>query len=117
MYEHGCFRCILNFPSDYPHSPPSMYFSPPIWHPNVHEDGKVCISILHSGDDQTGYESRSERWAPVQSVQTIMLSVMSMLAEPNAESPANIDAAKMWREDRAAFKVKVHANVRQSLGL
>ena len=43
LYEHGCFRCILNFPRDYPHSPPSMYFSPPIWHPNVHEDGKVSF--------------------------------------------------------------------------
>ena len=43
LYEHGCFRCILNFPRDYPHSPPSMHFSPPIWHPNVHEDGKVSF--------------------------------------------------------------------------
>ena len=53
----------------------------------------------------------------MQSVQTIMLSVMSMIAEPNAESPANIDAAKMWREDRGAYAAKVHADVRTSLGL
>ena len=58
-------------------------------------------SILHPpGNDPLGYESSSERWSPVQSIEKILLSVMSMLAEPNTESPANVDAAKMWREDR-----------------
>jgi len=53
----------------------------------------VCISILHPpGDDPNHYELSSERWSPVQSVEKILLSVMSMLAEPNDESGANIDA-------------------------
>lgn len=39
------------------------------------------------------YESSDERWSPVQSVEKILLSVVSMLAEPNLESPANLDAA------------------------
>jgi ubiquitin-conjugating enzyme E2 G1 len=56
--------------------------------------GDVCISILHEpGDDQFGYESASERWLPVHTVESILLSVMSMLSDPNIESPANIDAA------------------------
>lgn len=38
------------------------------------------------------YESSSERWSPVQSIEKILLSVLSMLAEPNVESGANIDA-------------------------
>jgi ubiquitin-protein ligase len=42
-----------------------------------------------------GYEHASERWSPVQSVEKILLSVVSMFAEPNVESPANIEAAKM----------------------
>lgn len=59
----------------------------------VYKDGTVCISILHPpGDDPNHYESSSERWSPVQSVEKILLSVMSMLAEPNDESGANIDA-------------------------
>lgn len=37
-----------------------------------------------------------------------------MLADPNDESPANIDAAKMWREDRQNFKKRVAKTVRQS---
>ncbi|CAG8795207.1 16860_t:CDS:1, partial [Racocetra fulgida] len=55
--------------------------------------GMVCISILHPpGDDPNMYESSSERWSPVQSVEKILLSVVSMLAEPNDESGANIEA-------------------------
>ena len=46
--------------------------------------------------------------------QTILVSVISMLADPNDESPANIDAAKMWREDRQNFKKRVAKTVRQS---
>jgi len=47
----------------------------------VYSDGRVCISILHApGDDPMGYESSSERWSPVQSVEKILLSVISMLA-------------------------------------
>ena len=47
----------------------------------VYSDGRVCISILHApGDDPLGYESSAERWSPVQSVEKILLSVISMLA-------------------------------------
>ena len=54
----------------------------------------MCISILHEpGEDQYGYERPEERWLPIHTVETIMMSVISMLADPNDESPANIDAA------------------------
>lgn len=47
----------------------------------VYPDGRVCISILHTpGDDPLGYESATERWSPVQSIEKILLSVVSMLA-------------------------------------
>ena len=49
--------------------------------PSVYADGRVCISILHApGDDPMGYETSAERWSPVQSVEKILLSVVSMLA-------------------------------------
>lgn len=48
---------------------------------SVFSDGRVCISILHApGDDPMGYELSAERWSPVQSVEKILLSVVSMLA-------------------------------------
>jgi ubiquitin-conjugating enzyme E2 G2 len=40
-----------------------------------------------------------------------------MLAEPNDESPANVDAARMWREDRKQYEKIVRDNVRKSLGI
>lgn len=74
---NSCFSCANSRacvcgPS--PHSDTSLTFA-------VYPDGRVCISILHApGDDPMGYESSAERWSPVQSVEKILLSVVSMLA-------------------------------------
>ena len=120
-YEHGVFTGRFTFPSDYPLSPPRMVFDPPITHPNVYGSGarrgEVCISILHAGRDATGYERMEERWSPVQSVHSVLLSVLSMLAEPNAESPANVDAAKLWTQRPEEFRAQVGREVARSLGL
>ena len=60
----------------------------------VHKDGEVCISILHEpGEDKFGYERASERWLPIHTVESILISVISMISDPNDESPANVDAA------------------------
>lgn len=60
----------------------------------VAKNGDVCISILHEpGEDKFGYEKPEERWLPIHTVETIMISVISMLADPNSDSPANVDAA------------------------
>lgn len=84
----------------------------------VFADGRVCISILHApGDDPMGYELSAERWSPVQSVEKILLSVVSMLAEPNDESGANVDAAIMWRDKREQFNKIAKSIVRKTLGL
>uniref|UniRef100_A0A8C2NU22 Ubiquitin-conjugating enzyme E2 G2 n=1 Tax=Capra hircus TaxID=9925 RepID=A0A8C2NU22_CAPHI len=81
-FEFGVFPAILSFPLDYPLSPPKMRFTCEMFHPNIYPDGRVCISILHApGDDPMGYESSAERWSPVQSVEKILLSVVSMLAD------------------------------------
>jgi len=50
-------------------------------------------------------------------VEKILISVMSMLAEPNDESPANVEAAVMWRERRGEFERRVREGVRRGLGV
>lgn len=113
-YEGGLFRARLSFPQDYPYMPPTMRFTSEMWHPNIYSDGKVCISILHApGTDPNEYENASERWLPVHTVETILVSVISMLASPNDESPANLDAAKEWRNEPAVFKKKVKETIRR----
>ena len=60
----------------------------------VYPDGRVCISILHPpGEDEMSGEDASERWLPTQSVSSVLLSVLSLLADPNTSSPANVDAS------------------------
>ncbi|CAL5424370.1 unnamed protein product [Camellia sinensis] len=143
LYDGGYFNAIMSFPSDYPNSPPTVKFVSEVWHPNVYPDGRVCISILHPpGDDPNGYELASERWSPVHTfcgrfvhnlggmesaassmgslgpfnrqVESIVLSIISMLSSPNDESPANVEAAKEWREMKDEFKKKVGRCVRRS---
>ena len=115
LYDGGYFKAHLSFPIEYPFRPPTLKFITKIWHPNIGMDGKVCISILHEpGNDNMGYEQACERWLPIHTAETIMISVMSMLGVPNDESPANVDAAKQWREDLPGYKRKVRQCVRQS---
>ena len=75
----------------------------------VYEDGKVCISILHSpGVDQYNeQESADERWRPILGAESVLISVISKLNDPNLETPAHIDAAKQFKEDYAGYKKKV----------
>ena len=80
LYEGGLFKVHLTFPHDYPLQPPKMQFKTEMWHPNVYPSGLVCISILHPPEeDKYGYEDAGERWLPVHTPQTILLSVISMV--------------------------------------
>ena len=85
-----------------------------MYHPNIYPDGKVCISILHDGVDQYGYESTGERWNPSHSVSSILLSIISMLPMPNFESPANIDASVMCKDNYDSYKRKIYKLVSDS---
>ena len=95
-----------------------VFVCPKIFHPNVYKSGEVCISILHpAGADPMGYEAINERWTPAHSIEKILLSVISLLAEPNLESPANVDAAKCYRDNIEEFKKISLKGVDESLGL
>ncbi len=69
----------------------------------------MCISILHSPgvDPLNPQEHAEERWRPILGVEAIIVSVISMLNDPNLSSPANVDAAKEYKEHVAEYKKKV----------
>lgn len=110
-YEGGIFKCKLTFPKEYPNKPPIFQFNEPIYHPNFYKDGKVCISILHEGKDEYGYESSNERWLPSHSITTILLSISTLFASPNFDSPADVDASLEWRNNPESYKKKIYALV------
>jgi ubiquitin-conjugating enzyme E2 G1 len=87
------------------------------WHPNVYPDGKVCISILHEAkeDHFNQQEHITEKWRPVLGVETVLVSVVSMLSDPNTESPANIEASVQLRNDPEAYRKRIKKLVRDSL--
>ena len=117
IFEGGYFKAILTFPQDFPQNPPEMKFITEMWHPNIYKDGKVCISILHSpGVDQFNEQEKAdERWRPSLGVEQIIISVISMLTDPNCDSPANIDASIMFKNKPEEYKKKVRQLVLKSM--
>lgn len=119
LYVGGYFKTRLLFPDTYPFDPPKMRFEDPIFHPNVYPTGDICISILHppGADEQSG-ELPEERWNPAQRIRTIVLSVISLLNEPNISSPADVDASvayRKWKEGASdEFAARVKAAVEKS---
>ena len=88
-----------------------------MWHPNIDaESGKVCISILHQpGKDPHEYELQQERWLPVHTIESIVVSVLSMLTDPNPESPLNVPAAREWNTNKQEYNKKVRRMAQRSI--
>lgn len=104
----------MNFPEDYPYSPPQFKFTPSIFHPNVYKDGRLCISILHRSGDATSGEPDGETWSPVQTVESVLISIISLLSDPNLSSPANVDASVLYKNSPEEFKKRVGEEVANS---
>ena len=105
----------MNFPKNYPYSPPSFQFNSPLYHPNIYADGKLCISILHApGEDEQSGELAAERWSPIQSAESVLISIISLLDDAECSSPANVDAGVMLRKDPEGYKKKVKEDVVKS---
>ncbi|KAJ2522571.1 Ubiquitin-conjugating enzyme E2 14 [Coemansia sp. RSA 2049] len=119
-YENGLFRVEINFPQDYPNEPPEVKFLSEILHPNIYKgkenDGKVCISILHkAGSDPSNYERPEECWRPVLTAEAVLMSIISLLGNPNFESPANVDAANKYRDNPEQYVNEVQCFVEKTL--
>ena len=111
VYKDGVYNGKLIIPKEYPHRPPEVKFISKLFHPNVYDDGKLCMSILHEGEDIYGYEHISERWNPSHSVNSILMSFTSILTEPNFDSPANIDISNLWKNDFNEYKKIIYKKI------
>ena len=108
IYYGGYYKAKMTFSHNYPYEPPSFTFVRPLWHPNVYTDGRLCVSILHQpGEDLMSGEMAGERWSPVQRVESVLISVLSLLDDAECSSPANVDAGVMLRNDPEGYKKRV----------
>lgn len=101
-FEDGTFKLLLTFDESYPNKPPSVKFLSRMFHPNVYASGELCLDILQN------------RWSPTYDVSAILTSVQSLLNDPNSASPANVEAAQLWKEDRKEYVKRVKQTVEQS---
>ncbi|XP_057497792.1 probable ubiquitin-conjugating enzyme E2 12 [Actinidia eriantha] len=83
-FEGYIFQLSLQFPSDYPFSPPQVKFQTKVYHPNVDEVGIVNISLL------------GEQWSPAITIETLLLSISSILLDPMLEDAQNPTSDYYW---------------------
>ncbi|PIA17764.1 ubiquitin-conjugating enzyme [Coemansia reversa NRRL 1564] len=91
VYEGLEYKLGLQFPANYPFTAPTITFITPCWHPNVDERGNICLDIL------------KEKWSAIYNVQSILLSLQTLLGDPNTASPLNGQAAQLW-ENQDEYK-------------
>ena len=101
-FEDGTFKLILTFDESYPNKPPTVKFLSRIFHPNVFANGELCLDILQN------------RWSPTYDVAAILTSIQSLLHDPNPNSPANAEAAQLYRENMKEYVRRVKTTVEES---
>lgn len=95
-YASQIMNLDIVFPIDYPFKAPHIKFIQPIWHPNVcKKSGEICLDIL------------KENWSPALKILQVLISISSLLNDPNPSSPLNGTAAKEFVNDKQAFNNKV----------
>jgi len=93
VYEGLSFKLSLKFPTGYPYAPPVVKFETPCFHPNVDQHGNICLDIL------------KDKWSAANDVRTVLLSIQSLLGEPNNDSPLNTTAASLWENQEEYRRV------------
>uniref|UniRef100_A0A3Q2DCV4 E2 ubiquitin-conjugating enzyme n=1 Tax=Cyprinodon variegatus TaxID=28743 RepID=A0A3Q2DCV4_CYPVA len=90
-YQSGVFFLTIHFPTDYPFKPPKVAFTTRIYHPNINSNGSICLDILRS------------QWSPALTISKVLLSICSLLCDPNPDDPLVPEIARIYKTDREKY--------------
>jgi len=91
-FQGGVFFLTIHFPTDYPFKPPKINFTTRIYHPNINSNGSICLDILRS------------QWSPALTISKVLLSICSLLTDPNPDDPLVPEIAKTYKSDRKQYE-------------
>lgn len=97
-YKDGIFRLEITVPENYPFSPPAMKFLTKVYHPNIDDNGRICLDLLKMPP--------KGGWKPTISLEGLLIAVRMLLQHPNPDDPLMAEVGFEYKQLKSEFEKK-----------